>query len=196
VTLYEALLFGHVAAAIVWLGAAFVFALLVFGADRRRDRAKIAGYSDDNDWLAPRLYIPSSLATLLFGLLLVAEGSWSLDQLWIAVGLAGWLVSFLLGILFFKPETERMSELAAQRGSTDPELEARGNRMTVLERFELVVLFVVVADMVIKPTGDDTGLVVVGAALVAVAAAAAIAEFRRRGAAVAATARPAASSAR
>lgn len=183
-TLYEVLLFGHVAAAIIWLGAAFAATLLTLGATRAGDSAKLAGYAEDNNYLAARLYIPASLGTFIFGLLLVAEGSWDLGQLWIAVGLAGWLMSFLIGILFFKPEGERLAEIAERRGPTHPEVEARTRRMDVLGYFELVILFVVVAAMVIKPTGDDTGVVVVGAIVCALAALLAAVEFRRLGSTV------------
>ncbi|HEX2128269.1 MAG TPA: DUF2269 family protein [Solirubrobacterales bacterium] len=191
-TLYEVLLFGHITAAIIWLGAAVSAALLTLGATRAGNSAKLAGYAEDSNYLAPRLYIPASLGTFIFGLLLVVEGAWDLGQLWVAIGLAGWLTSFLIGILYFKPESERLAEIAERRGPTHPEVEARTRRMDVLGYFELVILFVVVAAMVLKPTGDDTGVVVVGALLCAVAAGLAAVKFRRLGANVAVAARDAA----
>ena len=169
-SLYELFLFLHVTAAIVWLGAGFVFSVLIFGAERAGDRAKEAGYHSDIDWLAERLFIPASLATLVFGLLLVAEGSWSFEQLWITLGLAGWLVSFLIGILYFKPEAERIDALTAEHGPDYPELQRRLKRVTAVDRFELSILFLVVADMTLKPTGDDAGVLVAMAVIAALAA--------------------------
>ena len=168
-SLYELLLFLHVATAIIWLGAGFLIAVLVFGAVLAGDRAKEGGYHRDVGWLAPRLFIPSSLATLVLGLLLVAEGSWSLDQLWLVVALVGWLVSFLLGFLYFKPEGERIGALIEQHGPAYAEVEGRLHRLNIVDRLQLVVLFLMVADMTIKPTGDDGAVLAVAAAILAVA---------------------------
>lgn len=46
-------------------------------------------------------------------------------------------------------------------------------------RVELAVLFVVVADMTIKPTGDDVGILLVGLAFIVGVAALAVAGLRR-----------------
>lgn len=69
-----------------------------------------------------RLFIPASMSTLIFGVLLVVEGSWDLDTLWVMIGLAGFLVSFLTGLLFFKPEGERIDELVDRHGPAHPEV--------------------------------------------------------------------------
>ena len=115
-TRYELLLSLHVAAVIIWLGAGFLLAVLVFGAERAGDRVKEAGHHRDTGWLAPRLFIPSSLATLVLGILVVIDGPWSFGDLWIVIGLAGWAASFLLGFFYFRPEGERIGALVAQHG--------------------------------------------------------------------------------
>jgi uncharacterized membrane protein len=179
-TLYEFLLALHVIAAIIWLGAGFVLALQVFAAERAGAHDRVVDHHADVDWLSTRLFIPASLATLLLGFLVVAEGSWSLDQLWIVIGLGGWLASFLIGILVFKPAAERIAALREEeRGPNDPELAALVRRVNIFDRIELLVLFLVAADMVIKPTGDDTGVLLVGAALIAIVGAATVAALRR-----------------
>jgi uncharacterized membrane protein len=168
-TRYELLTFLHIAAAIVWLGAGFLIAVLVFGAERAGDREKAAGHHRDVGWLAPRLFIPASLAVLVFGVLLVIDGPWEFDQLWIQIAIGGWAASFLLGILYFKPEGERIGAIAEERGPADPELVGRLHRVNVIDRVQLTILFVVLADMVIKPTSQDSGAVVWFAVIVAAA---------------------------
>lgn len=182
---YELLVFGHIAAAIIWLGAGFLIGLLVLGAERAGDRMKEAGYHQDVGWLAPRLFIPASLATLVFGILLVADGAWTLDQLWIVIALCGWAVSFLLGILYFKPEGERIAAIAEERGPQDPEIAWRIPRLNVVDRLQLVILFTVVFDMVFKPTSDDGDVLVVGAIVLVAAMVLAFAAIRRQQAAAA-----------
>jgi uncharacterized membrane protein len=178
-TRYELLFSLHIVAAIIWLGAGFLIAVLVFGAERAGDHAKAAGYHRDVGWLAPRLFIPASLATFVLGLLLVADGEWKLDQLWIVLGLAAWLASFLVGILYFKPEGERIGALVEQQGLASPEANRRLARVTAIERIQLALLFLVVFDMVVKPTGDDGGLLVGAAVILAGVTALALASARR-----------------
>ncbi len=178
---YELLTFLHIASAIIWLGAGFVITLLILGAEREGDEAREAGYHRDVPWLAPRLFIPASFATLIFGILLVIDGAWSFDQLWVTIGLVGWLVSWGMGFFYFRTEGERIGAMAAERGPADPEVRARIRRLNVLDRFQVLILFVVVADMVLKPTGDDTGVLIVGALVIGGAIAAAVASIGRPG---------------
>ena len=184
-TLYEFLLFLHLAAAIVWLGAATTLTMLILRAELAKDTQAKADINASSEWLAPRLFIPASLATFLFGLLAMIEGPWGLDQLWVAIGLAGWLVSFLTGILYFKPEGERIDALVAEHGAGHAEVQRRIDQMELVGRIELAVLFIVVADMALKPTGDDTGVLIAGAAVLAGIAALLLMTSRPRPAAAA-----------
>lgn len=178
-TFYELLLFLHVAAVVIWLGAGFLIAVLVFGAERAGDRQKEAGHHQDVAWLAPRLFVPASFSTLVLGILLVIDGEWQLDQLWIVIGLVGWAVAFVLGFFYFRPEGERIGAMVAERGPADAEVDYRIRRLNAVDRVQLLILFVVLAAMILKPTGDDGGLLVVGAAVIAAATATAIAAVRR-----------------
>jgi uncharacterized membrane protein len=179
-TFYELLLFLHIAAVTIWLGAGFLVGVLIFGAAREGDRVREAGYHRDVAWLAPRLFIPASLATLIFGILLVADGAaWSFGELWIVLSLLGWLASFCLGFFYFRPEGERIGALVAERGPGDAEAEWRVHRLNVVDRLQLTILFLVLATMVFKPSGDDTGLLVVGALILAAAIAGGASVIRR-----------------
>lgn len=166
---YEVLLFLHVAGATVWLGAGFTFFLLSLKALRSEDRMEGARLGQLADWLTPRLFIPSSLAVLVLGILLVFEGPWSFDQLWIVIGLAGYAASFLTGILLIAPNTKKLAEASHEFGPTSPQALAYQRRLLIISRTELAILFIVVADMVIKPTGDD-GVALALMALAALAA--------------------------
>jgi uncharacterized membrane protein len=179
-TSYELLLFLHIAAAIIWLGAGFLIAVLILGAERAGEGMKEAGYHRDVGWLAPRLFIPASMATLIFGILAGIDGDWDFGALWIDLALLGWLVSFLLGILYFKPEGERIGQMAAERGPEDAELRGRVFRLNWVDRVQVTLLFLVVADMVSKPTGDDGGILIVGALILAAAILAAANAVRGR----------------
>jgi uncharacterized membrane protein len=181
-TRYELLLFLHVTSVIIWLGAGFLFAVLVFGAERAGDAQKEASHHQDAGWLATRLFIPASFSSLVFGLWLVADSpAWDFDQLWINVGLVGWLASFGLGFFYFKPEGARIGALVESQGPGSAEARYRIRRLNIVDRFQTTILFLVVADMVIKPTGDDGGVLVVGALILAAVGALGLAALRRGG---------------
>ena len=164
-TLYELLLMLHVFAAIIWLGAGFVFTVMLVLARREDDKAREASYHADIDRLATLLFIPAAMATFIFGLFAAIEGNWDFGQAWIMIGIAGWLVSFLIGVLYFKPESEKISALAEQGEAGMAEAMTRSKRMTAVDNFELTVLYVVAASMVLKPTGDDPGVLIALAAV-------------------------------
>jgi uncharacterized membrane protein len=187
VSRYELLLFLHIAAATIWLGAALTVQLLIYRAERAADPASMQVTGDGANWLATRLFIPASLSVLVLGVLLVLDGPWGFDELWILLGLAGYAASFLVGILYFKPEGERISEAIAARGPGDPDVRRRLRRITVVSWLELVILFLVLADMALKPTSDDAGTLLVGAAILVLAAVVAARSLRAPRASASAT---------
>jgi uncharacterized membrane protein len=178
VTRYELLLFIHVAAAVVWLGGATAVQYFAVRANRATDPMEMRRVASDAEWLALRLFVPASLVALVAGLLLVFDGPWGFDQLWITLGLVGYLFSFLVGILFLSPESGRIAKLIEERGPVDVAVLARIRRILAVSRFELAVLFAVVLDMVVKPTADDGWFFVLAAAILVAGALLAFASYR------------------
>lgn len=170
-TLYSILLFLHIATAIVWLGAGVTLQVLATRADRSRDSSQMLKVASDNEYLAMRLFIPASLAVFLLGVGLVLEGPWSFGQLWITIGLIGYAASFFVGLLFIKPQGARIEALLAEHGGGHPEVARRVRSILLVARIELAVLFVVVLDMSVKPTGESAGFFVVSAVGLALVAA-------------------------
>jgi uncharacterized membrane protein len=178
-TYYEVLLLGHIIAATSWLGAGFVLTLLELGARTRADQARIVALNQDIGWLAPRLFIPSSLATLIFGILLVADGFWTFDELWIVLALIGWALSFLIGFFYFKPMGEKVEALAEAEGPLSPKIAEIQRRVDAFDRVQLTLLFLVLADMILKPTGEDTFQLFALAVILVAAFAVGAADYRR-----------------
>jgi uncharacterized membrane protein len=157
VSRYELLVFLHVSSAIVWVGAGLLMSVLELRASRSGDPAAMGRIGGDNEWLAPRLFIPSSLLTLLFGILLVADGPWTIGTLWIDLGLAGYALTFATGIGVLKPTAEKLKAAVERDGPGTAEAARLGHRLTLVSRLDLVVLFAVVAVMASKPASEDTG---------------------------------------
>ena len=169
-TYYEVLLFAHVLGVAIWLGTGF--ALLVLGDrfGRAGDNQALQSLFGQSEWLATRIFIPVSLTALVTGILLVIEGPWAFDQLWVLLGLAGFAATFLTGLLMIKPESERIATELARDGMTPGAARAIGS-MFARQRVDYTVIALVVADMTLKPTGDDVlTLVLMAAVLAAVVA--------------------------
>ena len=166
---YEVLLFLHVAAAAVWLGSGFFLQMLVWRAGKTDDGPLLQGVASNSGWMAQRIFIPASLAVLVFGILLTIEGPWSFGELWITLGLTGYAFSFLVGILFLEPEGKRIA--AAMERGDDARAAFHVSRINNVSRIELVVLYLVLAAMALKPSGDDVLTLLLGAAILLAAVA-------------------------
>jgi hypothetical protein len=154
-TRYELFLFLHIACVIVWLGAGTTVAVL-------SQRVPI---SEHAQWLGPRVFAPASLGSLAFGLALVFEGHWTFSPLWIQLALGAFALSTLLNVGVRFPIFR----------SNAPD---RDRKLGALARVELAVLYLAVADMVAKPTGDDVAALAVGGALLGFVALASVTQLR------------------
>ena len=64
-TLYEFLLFIHISATVVWVGAGLCSLVLAIGYDRDGDEPAIRRFLADQERLATRLFIPASLTVVV-----------------------------------------------------------------------------------------------------------------------------------
>jgi len=166
-TLYDFLLFIHISATVVWVGAGVCSMVLAIGYDSDGDEPAIRRFLADQDRLATRLFIPASLTVVILGIALVIESdAWSFDQLWIVLGLVGFAATFVTGLFMIKPASERVgAAMEREGGRLTAALRTDIRKLIVMARLDYVVLFLVIADMVVKPTGDDVA-VLVGMALI------------------------------
>ena len=167
-TWYEFLLFVHISAVVIWVGAGFLLVVLAIRADRTDDEGQIKRILDDNTWLALHLFVPASLTVFAAGVLLTIDGPWDFGQLWIVLGLCGYAATFLSGVTILRPRGDRIAAMIERDGGRlTPVSLAETRRLLALARIDYVVLFLVIADMAIKPTGDDVGILIVMAAILA-----------------------------
>jgi uncharacterized membrane protein len=176
---YEVLLFLHIVGATIWLGSAFMLQALLFRARQTEDAVLTERISSNTQWLAQRIFIPTSLAVLVLGILLTIEGPWSFDQLWIVIALAAFAGTFLFGVGVIEPEGKRLHAATAAHGPEHPETRRHSDRLDAYMKLDLVLLFVVVFDMALKPTADDVGTLVLGAAALLVTIAYVVRVVRR-----------------
>jgi uncharacterized membrane protein len=159
---YELFLTLHIIAAIVWIGSGFFLQVLAQRALSTSDDERLRQLLEDTTALGNKLFVPASALTLVFGLVLVLvlDSPWSFGQLWILIGLAGAATTFVTGITIIEPGARKVGEIVARDGAMSRAAVAAARRMLTLARVDYVVLLLVVADMVMKPTGDDVALLV------------------------------------
>jgi uncharacterized membrane protein len=168
--LYSALKFLHVSAAIVWIGGGFCLVLIALAADRRKDSVEFARILASLIFMAEKILTPAALLALATGLV-ATWMTWDFSSLWIILGLIGYATTFLTGNLLLTPRAKAMTERIAREGLTQRALEI-GQELVTLAKFDYVVMFAVVADMVFKPTTSDwlelsiIGVAVVGSVIV------------------------------
>src|SRR5688572_13236346 len=121
-SLYELLLLIHIISAITWVGSATTYFALELQTDLSGDLDREASQNEDAKWLSPRLFIPASMATLIFGVLAAIEGNWDFGSLWIIIGLTGFAVSFATGIGYFEPEIKKLAAEIERSGPAGPEV--------------------------------------------------------------------------
>ena len=165
---YSIVKFLHIVSAILWVGGGFVLFLLGVLAERAGNVEDKLQAMRASGQLGGRFFAPMSMLTLLFGLIMC--GFWvGFSDLWIIIGLVGYATTFSIGMFIFKPTGERMGAMIAKEGVT-PAVLAIGQRMMSAARFDYAVMLVIVADMVLKPTAHDIGILA-GMMLVLVAGA-------------------------
>jgi uncharacterized membrane protein len=148
---YEWLLFFHIAAAIVWLGGGVAIQVLAVRANRTDDTARMVTIAHEAEWFGTRVFLPSSLLVLVLGIILTLDGPWDFGQTWIVLALIGYGLSFVTGAAFLGPESGRIGKLLAAEGPDSPAVQARIQRIFLVSRIELVLLYLIVLDMAVKP---------------------------------------------
>jgi uncharacterized membrane protein len=175
---YEFLLFVHVVGAIVWIGSGFLLIVMSTMADRARDEVLFGKIFTAMGQLGNRLFVPASLTVLLAGIVLVVDGPWGFGELWILLSLAGYAATFLMGVLVFEPAGKRIGAALERDGEMKPATLNQARRVLLLSRIDYSVLFMVVATMVIKPTGSDGLVLAAMAAVIGVTAYVSVARAR------------------
>ena len=165
---YLILKFLHVSSAVIWIGGAFIMVMLGTRADRSADDEILVDVVRQVAWAADHVYVPASISTLVFGLILAWFASlWG--NLWIILGLLGVASTVGLGILVLTPLAKK-AEIGFKAGGASSDVVSTSRDILTLAKFDLVLLFTVIADMVLKPSPSDWLLLLAMALALLVAA--------------------------
>jgi uncharacterized membrane protein len=145
--------------AVIWIGGGTLIQFFALRALRSPDPGRMAEFTGDVEWTGNRVFIPASLLALVSGVLLVIESDfWGFGDDWIVIGLILFGATFLAGAGFFGPESGRIKKLIESEGAASPVVQARIQRILAFSRADLMLLFLVIFDMAVKPSWDDAWL--------------------------------------
>ena len=145
------LLLIHIAAAAVWVGGGFTFAVIGLRARRSGDAALLLSFGRTLQYVGTRVLGPAMVVLLLAGIALVFAQARSFTEPWILVAIGGFLIAFALGAGFGARAGIGLAR-AVDAPSPDPAAIAslvglwlRGYGLV------LAILVIVLWDMVFKP---------------------------------------------
>jgi uncharacterized membrane protein len=141
----------HVVAAVVWVGGGATLVILALLTERENDPRALAALGHKVEFIATRVFIPSSLIVLLFGILMMIKGDLDWGQFWVVAGLIGFAATFLTGIGYLSPQTKKFNALAEEKGVEAPETQAALQKLLLAARLDIALLLLIVADMAAKP---------------------------------------------
>lgn len=167
---YALFKFLHVLSAVLWVGGGFMLLLAAEVRKARRGVEAAMPIVDATAMLGLPFFVPISLATLVFGAIATWFGP-GFTELWVILGLAGFAATFLNGLLMIKPRADAMAAILESEGPDSPRLIPIAMELSVISRFDYVMLFLVIADMTLKPVTDSLVLLAVMAAVLAAGAA-------------------------
>jgi len=165
--LYLIFKFLHVAAAIAWIGGGVtLFAMGMFAASRKDD-AEMMRVLGGVGFMANRWFVPSSLATLVCGIVMATLGNLWGDA-WVVLGLVGFAGTFLTGHFVLRVKAIEAGRLMGEGRVAEAALV--GRKLMQVAKFDYTMLFTVVAIMVAKPVWSDLVTLGVMGLVLAVAA--------------------------
>ena len=151
-SVYEIFKIIHILAASAWVGGALL--TQVQAARALADGGpSLEHFMWEQQKVGPKFFAPMSLLVVIAGVVMVVDsGGIDFEDLWIAIGIAAFVATFITGMFVLKPRVERIVELLqAGKSPSDPDVQPKIANLIAMSRIDLVVLFLVVIDMVVKP---------------------------------------------
>jgi uncharacterized membrane protein len=150
-TLYEVLLFVHIVAVAVWVGGSIMLGLISARIQRTGDAEYRARFAKSAGIVGPVIGVSAALV-LASGIWMVLDSdSLELTQTWVWLGLALFLLSAIVGAIYFAPASNRIIE--ALEGGQVEEADRQAGVFNLVSRLDTLLLLVIVGLMVFKPGG-------------------------------------------
>jgi uncharacterized membrane protein len=141
----------HVTGAVLWVSGGLTLTILALKAERSSEPAEMAMIARQAAFVGERVFAPVGLLVLLAGIGMVANLHLGFGTSWIVLGLVGYAITFLTGLLVLGPQAKRIGHLIETVGAEAAETQAAIKRILLIARVDEGVLLLVVAAMILKP---------------------------------------------
>jgi uncharacterized membrane protein len=141
----------HVTGAVIWVGGGMTLTILAMRAERSSDPLEMATIARQAAFVGERVFAPVGLLVFLMGIAMVINLHWGWGTTWIVIGLIGYVITFLTGLLVLGPQAKRVGQLIKTAGAEAADTQAAIQKILLIARIDMGVLLLVVADMILKP---------------------------------------------
>ena len=148
--MYQLFLYVHVICAVIWVGGAAYAQLLAFRVARSADPTDLPKLAHHIETIGTWVFLPAAVLLFLAGSAMTLQ-AWSFGQTWIAVSVALWVLSAVVGALYLGPRVKLAAQLFEAEGPTSERGRALIDRLFLVSRLELVGFAVIIALMTFKP---------------------------------------------
>jgi uncharacterized membrane protein len=148
--MYQLFLFVHIICAVIWVGGAAYAQLLAFRVNRSPDPSELPKLARHIEFIGTTVFLPAALLLFVAGTGMTLQ-AWSFGKPWIAVSVALWVLSAVVGAVYLGPRVKRAAELFETEGPTSQAGRDLINRLFLVSRLELVWFAVIIALMTFKP---------------------------------------------
>ena len=148
--MYQLFLYLHVICAVIWVGGAAYAQLLAFRVARSPDPMDLPKLARHIETIGTWVFLPAAVLLFLAGSAMTLQ-AWSFGQTWIAVSVALWVLSAVVGAVYLGPRVKRAAQLFEAEGPTSERGRSLIDRLFLVSRLELVGFAVIIALMTFKP---------------------------------------------
>jgi len=141
----------HVTGAVIWVGGGLTLTILALRAERSSDPTEMALIARQAAFVGERIFAPVGLLVLGMGIGMVVNLNLDWGTSWILIGLIGYAITFLTGLLVLGPQSKRVGQLIDTQGPDAAETQAAIRRILLIARVDEGMLLLVVAAMILKP---------------------------------------------
>lgn len=153
----------HVLSAIAWVGGGLTLLVSSIVTMQAQGDEAVLKSLDTMNGLGKIWFIPTSLLTVVFGAISTTLGGmWG--EFWVLLGLAGFLNTFLTGLLILEPKGRQIAKMLEDHDTARAITE--GRKLMTIGKFDYTVMLVIVADMVLKPSWTDFVTIAIFAAVI------------------------------
>jgi uncharacterized membrane protein len=148
--MYQLLLYIHIVCAVIWVGGALYAQLLALRVARSPDPSELPHLARHIEFIGTRVFLPAAVLLFVAGSAMTLQ-RWSVGQTWIAVSVALWVLSAVVGAVYLGPRVKRAAQLFETEGPTSQAGRELINRLFLVSRLELIGFAVIIALMTFKP---------------------------------------------